>query len=92
MNFAKSTPQVFRISKIICGEIWSGLSGNGGESVSKLIWVLLGGEECGPVYLCTQPFLFQKHLQYKLSSNNKIMITIIGVPIIINFGVWSIKT
>ena len=58
--------------------------GNGGEIVSKLIRVLLGGGECGPVYLYTQPFLFQKHLHYKVISNNNIMITIIEVPMVEN--------
>ena len=42
------------------------------------------GWECGPVYLNTQPFLFQKHLQHKLIINNNIMITIIGVPMVEN--------
>ena len=43
--------------------------------------MLLAGGEFGPVYLHTQPFLFQKHLQYKLINNN-IMIAIIGVPMV----------
>ena len=40
--------------------------------------------EFGPVYLHTQPFLFQKHLQYKLTINKNIMIAVIGVPIVEN--------
>ena len=46
--------------------------------------MLLGGWECDPVYLHMQPFLFQKHFQYKLIINNNIMITIIGVPMVVN--------
>ena len=44
----------------------------------------IGWGEFGPVYLCTQPFLFQKHLQYKLIINNNKMIVIIGVPMVEN--------
>ena len=40
--------------------------------------------EFGLVYPCTQPFLFWKHLQYKLIINNNMMIAIIGVPMVEN--------
>ena len=44
----------------------------------------MGGGQFGPVYLHTQPFLFQKHLQYKLIINNDIMIAVIRVPMVEN--------
>ena len=59
-----------------------GYWGNGGNFVSKLTWVLLGGGECGPVYLHTQPFLFQKHLRSKLFTNNNIVTPIMAVPML----------
>ena len=44
--------------------------------------VFVGLGEFGQVYLLTQPFIFRKHLQYKLIINNNIMIAIIGVPMV----------
>ena len=40
--------------------------------------------KCSLVCLCTQPFLLQKHLQYKLISNNNIMNMVIEVPVVEN--------
>ena len=45
---------------------------------------VVGWGEYGLVELHTQPFLFWKHLQYKLIINNNIMITVIGVPVVEN--------
>ena len=36
------------------------------------------------MYLHTQPFLYQKHLQYTVVIDTNIMIVIIGVPMLEN--------
>ena len=46
--------------------------------------VAVGWKEFGPVYLCAQPFLYQKHLQYKIIIDNNMMIAIIWVPMVEN--------
>ena len=38
----------------------------------------------GPVYLCTQPFLYWKHMKHTVIINTFIMIAIIGVPMVEN--------
>ena len=42
-------------------------------------WVVFG-----PVYLCTQPFLYWKHLQYTIIINTIIMIAIVEMPTVEN--------
>ena len=49
-----------------------------------LMWVLLACREAGLVYLHTQLFPFQKHLQYKPMDRNNMMITTFGVPTVKN--------
>ena len=44
--------------------------------------MLLVRVEFGLVYLCTQPFLCQKHLQYKIIIINNIMVAVIGVSMV----------
>ena len=49
-----------------------------------MLWFLLARGVFGPVYLYTQPFLYQKHLQYTIIINTIIMVVIIGVPMVEN--------
>ena len=72
------------MSWIICGEMWSGVSGIGGEIAFNSILVLLAGMECDLVYVCTQLFSFWRHLQYKPIDKNNIIITVIGLPMVEN--------
>ena len=53
------------------------------------MWILPSGKEVSPVYLYTQLFSFQKHLQYKPMDRNNMMITAIGVPIVEN--IWTFR-
>ena len=46
------------------------------------MWVLLTGREVGLVYLHTQLFPLQKHLQDKPIDRDIMLITAIGVPMV----------
>ena len=70
---------------MICGESWSEISGNGFEIGSNSMWVLLTDREVSLVYLHTQLFLFQQHLQSKPMDRNNMIITAIGVPMVKTF-------
>ena len=45
------------------------------------MWALSTGREVGLMYLCTQPFPFWKHLQYKPTEKIIMLITATEVPI-----------
>ena len=46
------------------------------------MWVLLTGKEVGLVYLYTQLFPYQKHLQYKWINRDIMLITATRVPMV----------